>query len=170
MSYVQLRKLPVIVRHAHRILEYLCLEMGTERSEVVAAEFARGIGSALQGLVSIGLRVVHPRVDVARVAHRLQAPETALSADPRCQRICLHLGQCDTDQDVLDTSSQRFAPIGHQNGRASRNLRTCLRSLRSVSAKPRSCHPSTIPAARAMAALDICRSVNSSFATLTSLM
>src|SRR3984893_4815090 len=61
VSYVQLRKLPVIVRHAHRILEYLCLEMGTERSEGVAAEFARGIGSSLQGLSQSGLRVVHPR-------------------------------------------------------------------------------------------------------------
>src|SRR5262247_3651914 len=49
-------------------------------------------------------------------------------------------------------SPQRFAPTDHQNGRASKNLRTCLPSLRSWSAKPRSCHPSTIPAARATVA------------------
>src|SRR5215472_718182 len=65
-------------------------------------------------------------------------------------------------------SPQRFAPTGHQNGRASRNLRTCLPSLRSSSAKPRSCHPSTIPAARATVASDRRRSANSSLATRTS--
>src|SRR5262249_5648842 len=128
-----------------------------------------GIGSALQVLSQSGSEVFILGVDVARVAHRLQAPETA-PADPRCQRICPPSGQSGTEQGVLDTSSQRFAPIGHQNERVSRNLRTCLRSLRSVSVKPRSCHPSTIPAARAMAALDNCRFANSSFATLTSFM
>jgi hypothetical protein len=65
---------------------------------------------------------------------------------------------------------ERVLPASHQNGRAFRNLRTCLSSLRSWSAKPRSCHPSTTPAARAMAAAlsEIRRSASKSVATLTS--
>src|SRR5262249_19939466 len=67
-------------------------------------------------------------------------------------------------------TAQSVTLTRHQKGRARRNLRICLRSLRSKSAKPRSCHPSTTPVARAMVTepSEIRKSPSSSFATLTS--
>src|SRR5215472_2667123 len=72
---------------------------------------------------------------------------------------------------LLWTQEYRLPLIGYQNGRSCRNLCTCLRSLRSRSANPRSCHPSTTPAMRAIAiaSSEVCSSANSSCATLTSL-
>ena len=54
-----------VARHAPRILEHLSLEMEAERSEVVVPEFVTSLGSALQGLLPLGLRVVDPSATIA---------------------------------------------------------------------------------------------------------
>jgi len=74
------------------------------------------------------------------------------------------------ERTISPVAASQLLPPDHQNGRSCRNRCICLRSLRSRSANPRSCHPSTMPAARAKgtASLEACKSISNSCATLMS--
>jgi NhaP-type Na+/H+ or K+/H+ antiporter len=49
-----------VAGHSSRILDHLCLQAKTERPQVIMPEFVAELGSALQGLLPVGQRVVDP--------------------------------------------------------------------------------------------------------------
>src|SRR5215831_16137466 len=57
-----------IAGHSSWILEHLSLEMEPERSQVLVPEFVTSLGSALQSLFPLGLRVVDPPAAIAAQA------------------------------------------------------------------------------------------------------